>query len=347
MTSSGTTHLTVPATVTLPAGQTSVNFTATLVDDHVIESAPMPVTVTAQMENWTAGTATINVLDEDATMAISLPASGWKGQTLSGTVQIGGTLTTPLVVSLASSNTTQLTVPATVTIPAGSTSATFTATLVDNGLRTGPQTVQITATASGLPTATANVVIDDADVDHYTWTAVAGPETDGVPFSASITACDIMNNPILVDDGSVTLSATGQSGALTVSPTTVTLVNGTWTGSLTINAVDPTVTLKASDGNGRAGTSIVFAVQPGAVTKFQLSTISSPQYATVPFSTTITAEDVNGYTATGFNGSAAVTGWMNGGSSVVPAARHAQRYREFQSSRNRFEAGHKCRRLVS
>ena len=179
LTSSGTTHLTVPATVTLPAGQTSVNFTATLLDDHVIESSPMPVTVTAEMDNWTSGAATIDVLDEDATMALSLPASGWKGQTLSGTVQIGGTLTTPLVVSLASSNTTQLTLPATVTIPAGSMSATFTATLVDNGLHTGPETAQITATASGLPTATTSVVIDDSDVDHYTFSGLARASAGG------------------------------------------------------------------------------------------------------------------------------------------------------------------------
>ena len=186
LTSNGTTHLTVPATVILPAGQASVNFTATLLDDHVIESSPMPVTVAAAMDNWTPGSFTINVLDADATMALSLPASGWKGQTLSGSVQIGGTLTTPLVVSLASSNTTQLTLPATVTIPAGSMSAPFTATLIDNGQRTGPQTVQVTATAGGLPAATANVVVDDADVDHYTWNAISGPETAGVAFSVTV-----------------------------------------------------------------------------------------------------------------------------------------------------------------
>jgi hypothetical protein len=308
LTSSGTTHLTVPATITLPAGQTSVNFTATLLDDHVIGPPSMPVTVTAQVENWTSGVAMINILEDDATMAISLPVSGWEGRTLSGTVQIGGTLSTPLVVFLASNNTTQLTVPATVTIPAGLTSATFTAMLLDNGLRTGPQTVQVTATASGLPTATANVIVDDADVDHYTWTTIGGPETAGVPFTVTATACDILNNPILVYDGAATLSATGQAGALSISPTTVTFVNGTWTGNVTVNAVDPTVTLMLNDGNGHTGTSTVFATQPGPVASFQWSTISSPQYATVPFSTTITAEDAHGYTATGFNGSAALSG---------------------------------------
>ena len=67
------------------------------------------------------------------------------------------------------------------TIPAGSMSATFTATLVDNGLRTGPETVQITATASGLPTATANVVVNDANVNHYTWTAIAARRRPACP----------------------------------------------------------------------------------------------------------------------------------------------------------------------
>ena len=135
--SSDSNQLTVPETVILPAGQTSVNFTATLVDDHVIEAGPNPVTVTASGENLTSGTATVNVTDEDRWMTVTLPASGWEGQTLSGagTIQIGGTLTTDLVVSLASSDTTQLSVPATVTIPAGQMSVSFDVTLVDNGLR--------------------------------------------------------------------------------------------------------------------------------------------------------------------------------------------------------------------
>ena len=63
--SSDSNQFTVPETVILPAGQTSVNFTATLVDDHVIESGPNPVMVTASGENLTSGVATVNVLDDD------------------------------------------------------------------------------------------------------------------------------------------------------------------------------------------------------------------------------------------------------------------------------------------
>ena len=256
LSSSGTTHLTVPATVILPAGQASVNFTATLLDDHVIESSPMPVTVAATMDNWTPGSFTINVLDADATLALALPASGWEGQTLSGTVQIGGTLTTPLLVSLASNMTSQLSVPATVTIPAGSLSAAFTATLIDNGQRTGPQNVQITATAGGLSSATANVIVDDADVDHYTFSGLPAAAPAGTAFTVTVRAYDVLNNLITVSNATVPLSATGQGGgSLTVSPATVTFASGVWTGSVSVGTADPAASLKLSNGQGATGTS--------------------------------------------------------------------------------------------
>jgi uncharacterized delta-60 repeat protein len=54
----------------------------------------------------------------------------------------------PLTVNLVSSDTTQATVPATVTIPAGATSATFNVDAVDNHIVTSTTTVTITATAA-------------------------------------------------------------------------------------------------------------------------------------------------------------------------------------------------------
>ena len=186
LTSDDTAQLTVPATVILPAGQISVNFTATLLDDHMIESGPTPVTVTASMDNWTSGSTTVSVADDDRTMTVTLPASGWEGQTLSGTVQLGGTLTTPLTVSLASSDSNELTLPASVIIAAGTTSASFTITLPTNSLKTGPLPEQVTATADGLPTATAGMVVNDATVDHYTFATIGGPQTDAVPFAVTV-----------------------------------------------------------------------------------------------------------------------------------------------------------------
>ena len=62
LSSSDTTGLTVPATVTIPAGQTSASFNVTMVDDHVIEGN-RPISVTAQMDNWTPGSATMTDFD--------------------------------------------------------------------------------------------------------------------------------------------------------------------------------------------------------------------------------------------------------------------------------------------
>ena len=188
--SGDTSRLTVPTSVTLLAGQTTVNFIAALLDDHVIEADPTPVTVTAQTENWTSGAATVSLLDDDRTMTLTLPTSGWEGQTLvgTGTVRIGGTLTSDLVVSLLSSNTAELTLPATITIPHGQMTATFDVTLHSNGLRQGPQTVAVTATATDLPTADGSMSVKDADVDHFVFDAVTGPKTAGVAFAVTARA---------------------------------------------------------------------------------------------------------------------------------------------------------------
>ena len=310
--SGDTTRLTVPATVTLPAGQTTVNFTATLLDDHVIEPGPTPVTVTSQVENWTSGAATINILDDDNTMAITLPASGWEGQTLSGTVQLGGSLTTPLVVSLSSSDTTELTLPATVTIAAGATSAPFTATLVANGLRTGPKTVQVTASAGSLPTATASTVVNDSDADHYGFSTIATPEAAGAAFSVTVRAYDILNDPITVYNGTVPLSGMGQGGALSVTPGSVTFASGVWTGSVTVNGVDPGMALHLDNGAGATGASNVFAVQGGPVTSLQWSAIASTEYQGFAIPATLTAKDARGYPSTGFSGTASLSGMAPG-----------------------------------
>jgi uncharacterized delta-60 repeat protein len=65
-----------------------------------------------------------------------------------GTVtRSGGDQTQPLTVSLSSSDTTELTVPASVTIPAGVASATFPVAAVNDTLRDGPQAAAVTAAA--------------------------------------------------------------------------------------------------------------------------------------------------------------------------------------------------------
>ncbi len=105
-------------------------------------------------------------------ITVSIPPSAVEGDgTLvdQGTVSIPWAGTADLVIDLASSDETELTVPATVTIPQGETLATFDLTIVDDGVRDETQTVTVTATAAGWWPGTAEM-----DVIYKAVTPFAG-----------------------------------------------------------------------------------------------------------------------------------------------------------------------------
>ena len=81
-----------------------------------------------------------------------------------GTVTRNSDTTNALVVNLTSDDTSEATVPTSVTIPAGSTFATFDVDAVDDGINDLIQTVTVTASATGHAgdSDTVDVVDDDA-----------------------------------------------------------------------------------------------------------------------------------------------------------------------------------------
>ena len=58
------TELTVPATVTIPAGETSVTFDLTVEDESDVDGT-QTATVTASALGWTSGSDGIYILDDD------------------------------------------------------------------------------------------------------------------------------------------------------------------------------------------------------------------------------------------------------------------------------------------
>ncbi|MDB6076592.1 MAG: putative outer rane adhesin like protein [Akkermansiaceae bacterium] len=81
------------------------------------------------------------------------------------TVTRTGSTDSDLVVSLSSSDTTEATVPATVTIPAHQTSVTFPVTAVDDTFPDGSKVATLTASAADATAGTTTVtVLDDGDV---------------------------------------------------------------------------------------------------------------------------------------------------------------------------------------
>ena len=144
---------TVPSTVTVPTGATSASFNI----GTTSTSSTRQATVYALLNTTWGAVLTVTAGTSAPTLsAISLsPATVVGGNTSQGTVTLtsaapsGGT-----VVSLSSSNTSVATVPASVTVSAGSTSRTFTVTTSSVSSSTP---VTITGSAGATRTASLSV----------------------------------------------------------------------------------------------------------------------------------------------------------------------------------------------
>ena len=162
--SNDTSEATVPATVTVPAGQASATFIVTAVDDSVGDGT-QHVVVTASAAGFPNASAELDVTDDEPGLVLSLSGDllSEHGGTVQGTIsRVALDISQPLVVDVASSDVTEAAVPATVTIPGGQTSAVFTITGVDDAQSDGVQRATITVSAPGfLSDAKVVLVADD------------------------------------------------------------------------------------------------------------------------------------------------------------------------------------------
>jgi hypothetical protein len=296
--------LQVPATLTIPTGATSVNVPLTVTDDTIIDG-DQTVRISATLSGWTSGSADVVVVDnENRNLSVSIPGSFRETDSPKiGTVSLNGIIATDLVVSLASSDISEITVPASVLIPAGQSSATFTITVQDDTLGDGPQPFTITASAATFVSGSASGVVRDDEAHHFTFASIGSPQIRGGPVPAIVTARDPSGAVIADYSSTITLSATGSSGPLTVIPSSGSgFVNGTWNGSVQINTLATGVVLTASDSLGHSGSSNSFDLVDGQISRFAWDPVPASQSVDNPFSVTIRAVDAAGSTVAGYNG---------------------------------------------
>ena len=257
---SPTGELTLPSTVTVAANQTVATFTVRATDDTRIDGN-ISVTVTASAAGVATATAVVTALDnETRALSMTLPSTLQEGGTGSGTVSIAGTLALPLDVTLTSANEASLTVPATVTIAAGQTSATFTATAVNNAARDGSRTVAISAAATGFTGIQKSATIRDDDVFSYRFNLMPDLVNIGSPLAITVSAIDIEGNVISPAAGTVKLELVlPDSSTQSLTPASATLSGTGWSGNVTIPAVTSApLRLRARDNNGNTGDSASF-----------------------------------------------------------------------------------------
>lgn len=110
-------------TVTIPANQMSVGFAITAVDDNLLDGTQVAM-ITAAAAGYVGGTRSIDVTDlETLSVTINFTSISESGGLATGTVTRSNTdNSSALVVNLVSNDTSEATVPATVTIPANQAS---------------------------------------------------------------------------------------------------------------------------------------------------------------------------------------------------------------------------------
>jgi hypothetical protein len=310
----------VPTTVMITAGQTMASFPVTIVDDSRIDG-PQSVTITASVANWTGSSASITAIDnETASLTVTLPSGLREGGTAqNGTVRIAGTLPTSLVVALASSDVSEATVPTTITIVAGQTSATFPVIPIDDVEADGTQTVTITATAAGFVDGNATATVADNDAHHFSISSIVGPILRGSPVALSVSAKDI--NDVTITSYNQTVGFGAADGATTnipVTPSSSTgFVNGVLSANLAFGAYGSGVVLAVADTGGHRGTSNPFDVVYGPVSRFQWSAIPVQQYVDAPFPVTIRAVDTAGNSVPTYTGSPALGVALNANAQIL------------------------------
>jgi hypothetical protein len=193
LSSSNTAIAGVPASVTIAAGAASATFTVTTAS----VGASTPVTISASFGVTRTATLTVSPAAANVTLSsVALsPASVVGGNSSQGTVTLTGAAPGGgMIVTLASSNTTAANVPSSVTIAAGSSSATFTVTTQTVTTSTA---VTISASAGGVtrtaaltvspapPPATDTVAIQRAD--YSTGSRVLRVEATSTNSSATLT----------------------------------------------------------------------------------------------------------------------------------------------------------------
>jgi len=170
LTNGDNTEIGIPATLTIPANQASVSFDVDGVDDDLLDGT-QTVTICASAPGYVGSCDPFGVTDhETLTLSIDPASMSENGGAATGTVKrLNTDISQAITVSLASDDTSEATVPATVEIPAGQASAPFTITAMDDDLLDATQTVTIAASHPGYAvdgTATVEVTdYEDTDGD--------------------------------------------------------------------------------------------------------------------------------------------------------------------------------------
>ena len=291
-----------PATLTIDAGAKTGTISIPTVDDGVLDHGET-LTVTLSSATTMAGTATVDATA--ATTAIADPgmvtvsvaadaATVAEGTAAQFTVTLSGAVGSDVALGWSTADGTATAgedytavASGTVTVTAGTTSATFAVTTLADLLAEGNEMFTVTLVASGvlpagvsLGTATATGTIADDDPIEASVAADAGTVTEGMAAEFTVTLTNATSTAAVVVSYTVGGTATSGTDYTAPTPATLTIDAGAKTGTISIPTVDDgvldhgeTLTVTLSSATTMAGTATVDATaattaiaDPGMVT---------------------------------------------------------------------------------
>ena len=201
-------HVRLPADVAFAAGVSSMTVPVAVIDNQQPASGSIVVTIRASVSDsgfaLTIPGSSVDTLIQvngsiGPALAVTLDQPTLNGgQTTTGTVtRSGGDNTQPLKVVLSSSNTTEATVPTTVTFAAGQATATFPVTSLDDGQPDSKAAVTLLADAAGYIEGAAGLTVTDIHQPDLQVTSVVVP--DGVVAGQPVTISYTVKNTGLLE----------------------------------------------------------------------------------------------------------------------------------------------------
>ena len=263
LTSSNTAAASVPATVSVPSGGTTASVTVTP------GTTAGTTTITATSSGMLAGTATVNFTPAVITLTPNPLAVS------AAPVDMTVTLSAPAgpngaLINLTSSNTTAATVPATVTVLAGATTANFS---ISPGTSSGSTTVTASSPCMTAGTATVNYT------RPYFLMLPANPVNVGVGQTASFPIS--LSIPAPAPNGVVVTLSTSDATTVKLPSTTVTVPPGA-----TTPTTQPTIS------GVKIGSATITVSAPGFPAASQTADATEtvtfyPTSVTLPFTTSV------------------------------------------------------------
>ncbi len=252
-----------PKFITVGAGDRKAEFNVRALNNDRIDGT-VPISITGEAEGLDPAVGKSQVKDnEKRELILKLPEIANEGGDVSGVVAIPGTLPSDLIVQLTSTDPDRVLLPATVTIPAGSTNASFAISGKENEIREGGRNVEISVSEATFRGDSEATMVRDNEPASYEFLAIP-PLVDATGLaSIQIRGFDIDENLIAHLGVSAEWSIVLPDGS--TLPTVPTTLTGGGTAivkaGLDLHAVQTTsLRLRVSGAGNAVGDSNAFSI---------------------------------------------------------------------------------------